>query len=416
MSAPTHLNLLTGGLPVARSLSAGASAYGELSEADGSDGNGFAALLIDQLLQLESGEDSAPLPLPLPFPPTLLAGQDDLPELTDLVDPSELLDAERQDPAAFFAALGVIPATPLVDAPPNPAVAATVGAPVGSETPLLREAFAALVERLTGRSTRESPGSESKPAATPGTLQERASAQRGGEMAAAAKMDSRAELENRIAGVGGNFTGNSDKAAAKLAAAPESLSLPEVLKAVAEPQVKTVSPPLHGLVAAASTMTPQSAPSSGEALRISTPVSGQNWASEFGQKILWLAGSERQSAQLSLNPAHLGPVDISINIDGDRRATMLFASPHAEVREAIENALPRLRELFASANIELGQTNVSAESFRQQQQQNAQFQQPGGNSPGSLYPQGANGRGESDSVISESSVIRHGNGLINTFA
>jgi flagellar hook-length control protein FliK len=47
-------------------------------------------------------------------------------------------------------------------------------------------------------------------------------------------------------------------------------------------------------------------------------------------------------------------------------ATASFVSANAEVRDAIETALPRLREMFANAGIELGQTNVSAESFKQQ--------------------------------------------------
>ena len=54
-----------------------------------------------------------------------------------------------------------------------------------------------------------------------------------------------------------------------------------------------------------------------------------------------------------------------MNIDKGH-ATAAFVSANAEVRDALESALPRLREMFASAGIALGQTSVSAESFSQQ--------------------------------------------------
>jgi flagellar hook-length control protein FliK len=100
-------------------------------------------------------------------------------------------------------------------------------------------------------------------------------------------------------------------------------------------------------------------------LSVSTPIRDQNWAGDFAQKIVWLASSDRQSAQLTLNPPQMGPIEISLNIDKGS-ATASFVSASAEVRDAIETALPRLREMFASAGIALGQTNVSAQSFQQQ--------------------------------------------------
>ena len=100
-------------------------------------------------------------------------------------------------------------------------------------------------------------------------------------------------------------------------------------------------------------------------LSVPTSIRDQSWAGDFAQKIVWLATNDKQSAQLTLNPPQMGPIEISLNLDKNS-ATASFVSPNAETRDAIETALPRLREMFASAGIELGQTNVSAESFRQQ--------------------------------------------------
>jgi flagellar hook-length control protein FliK len=93
-------------------------------------------------------------------------------------------------------------------------------------------------------------------------------------------------------------------------------------------------------------------------------------------------------------------------------ATASFVSANAEVRDAIETALPRLREMFASAGIELGQTNVSSQSFQQQ----------AGNGEGkSGTPQRTNDNAILVTNSDRSMPIRafasqHGNGLVNTFA
>ncbi len=418
MAAPAHINLLTGGVSAVRPISAavGAAAAGNASGADAAagdvGGNGFSSLLIGQLLQLDAAENPALGSSPL----TLLTGQAALAKLAPgQTDPNELLDAEMaaEDPAAFFAALGLATVTPQVNAAANQATAGT------DDAPLLHDARAALAARLAAAgqdADAAAGGGKSGKAAiaadTAQKTQKGTSTEAVDDAMAAAKTGLRAVPESDG---GGNFAGNLEKVAAKLAVAPDAASSLDTAKLGADAQAKPVTVPTHGIAATAADMAQSNVSSSGEASRVSTPLSDRAWAGEFGQKILWLAGNDRQSAQLSINPAHLGPVDISLNIDSDRRATMVFASPHAEVREAIENALPRLRELFANAGIELGQTNVSSESFRQQQQQNAQFQQSGGGSD-PYYPSGAGDMRESVSVVAETSDVRRGNGLINTFA
>lgn len=109
----------------------------------------------------------------------------------------------------------------------------------------------------------------------------------------------------------------------------------------------------------------QSAHHDSAALTVQTPVRDANWANDLGQKIVWLANNDKQSAQITLNPPQMGPIEVSVKIDNGS-ATASFVSASQETRDALETAMPRLREMFASAGIELGQTNVGAESFRQQ--------------------------------------------------
>ena len=119
-----------------------------------------------------------------------------------------------------------------------------------------------------------------------------------------------------------------------------------------------------GMLATAPTT--QSSHGTSAALPVSTPLHDSGWSSDFAQKVVWVATSQNQTAELTLNPPNMGSIEISLHIDKDNAtATATFTSANAEVRETIETALPRLREMLAGIGIELGQTNVSAESFRQ---------------------------------------------------
>lgn len=93
------------------------------------------------------------------------------------------------------------------------------------------------------------------------------------------------------------------------------------------------------------------------------------WPDEFGQKITWIATQRLQSAELRLNPAHLGPIEITLQLSGEQGAQQLsaqFLSHHAAVRETIEANLPRLREIMAESGITLLDASVSAETSQQQ--------------------------------------------------
>ena len=151
-----------------------------------------------------------------------------------------------------------------------------------------------------------------------------------------------------------------------------------------------------------------------ETVRLDTPLKDQAWPAEFGQKVVWLANQDRQSAQITLNPPDLGPIELSLNVKNDQ-ATAAFTSANSEVREAIELALPRLREMLAGVGVELGQTNVSAESFRQQAESNNGNQ---GNRSNRADAGDANapGSGQLRGESMPGRNIQRGNGLVDTFA
>jgi flagellar hook-length control protein FliK len=147
-----------------------------------------------------------------------------------------------------------------------------------------------------------------------------------------------------------------------------------------------------------------------QSLMVNTPVGNNRWNEDLGQKITWMAGHGGQSAELQLNPPDLGPLNVVLNVSGDQ-ATALFTSPHAAVRDAVQQALPKLREMLADNGIMLGNASVS-----DQGQQSAQ----NGYSGGSNRPSSSSGRGaiEVSSVQQgqRSTSVLQTQGLVDTFA
>lgn len=144
---------------------------------------------------------------------------------------------------------------------------------------------------------------------------------------------------------------------------------------------------------------------------VKTPVTHDAWGNEFSQKITWLATQHTQSAELHLNPPQLGPLDVVINVSGDQ-ATALFTSPHAAVRDAVEQALPRLREMLADNGIMLGNATVSDQSPKEQQAWLAGQQQNGRENLSEKT------RDTADGILSGSTVlpVRRHQGIVDTFA
>jgi len=113
------------------------------------------------------------------------------------------------------------------------------------------------------------------------------------------------------------------------------------------------------------TASPANAPAT---MAISQPVGEAGWGQELGQRIVWMANRSEGRAELVLTPPQMGRVEVSLTVSGDQ-ATASFASANPVVREALEAALPRLREALAEAGIQLGQAQVGAENARQSDQQ-----------------------------------------------
>jgi flagellar hook-length control protein FliK len=93
------------------------------------------------------------------------------------------------------------------------------------------------------------------------------------------------------------------------------------------------------------------------------PVGSAAWADEIGSRLTLMVDQGKHTASLRLSPEHLGPLEIRIAMHDDQ-ASVWFGAAHADTRAAIETALPRLRELFASQGLSLADAGVFREPPR----------------------------------------------------
>ncbi|BBB60505.1 hypothetical protein UNDKW_2232 [Undibacterium sp. KW1] len=145
--------------------------------------------------------------------------------------------------------------------------------------------------------------------------------------------------------------------------------------------------------------------------QIAPRVGSNGWDKAVGQKVVWMVGEGLQSAELTLNPPDLGPLQVVLKVSNEQ-ASASFSSAQPEVREALEAALPRLKQMLSDAGVQL--TGFSVNSQAAGQGQNFAQQQPrslGSTRTGVDLP---------DNTISTTSTaparIQTNNGLVDTFA
>lgn len=110
-------------------------------------------------------------------------------------------------------------------------------------------------------------------------------------------------------------------------------------------------------------------------LHVPQPPGHPAWAEAVGSRVTWMVGQRESTAELVLTPPQLGRVEVNLTVSGDQTTAQFVAATPA-AREALEQALPRLREVLAEAGINLADSGVST-SDRQDGGRQAPRQNPG---------------------------------------
>ncbi|WP_338744775.1 flagellar hook-length control protein FliK [Pseudomonas putida] len=148
---------------------------------------------------------------------------------------------------------------------------------------------------------------------------------------------------------------------------------------------------LASLTQAATAKTANAVPANASPLHQPLPMNQGAWAEGLVNRVMYLSSQNLKSADIQLEPAELGRLDIRVNVATDQSTQVTFISGHAGVRDALDSQVHRLRELFAQQGLAQPDVNVADQSRGQQQQQG---QAQGSNLSGVAARQAEQGGGE----------------------
>ena len=92
------------------------------------------------------------------------------------------------------------------------------------------------------------------------------------------------------------------------------------------------------------------------------------WSNALGERAIMISAQNARVAEIQLDPPELGSLKVRVNINQDQ-VSLNFTSPHAHVRDAVEQSMPRLREMFAEQGLALQDSSVSDQSSDQQRRE-----------------------------------------------
>ena len=131
-------------------------------------------------------------------------------------------------------------------------------------------------------------------------------------------------------------------------------------------QVSNVAPNVNNILGQATTAY-TTTNGTAQAPSMSVPLGQAEWGNELGDRVRWMVNQHVQTAELRLNPPELGPVRIHISVD-QAHVSVAFTSNHAVVRDALETAMPQLRDMLSQSGLSLANGSVADQSHGGQRQ------------------------------------------------
>ena len=117
----------------------------------------------------------------------------------------------------------------------------------------------------------------------------------------------------------------------------------------------------------AGNFSPASLTQSLASLEVKPAVGKSGWNQGFSNQIVMMVNNGIQQAKIKLNPMHLGPVEVSVKLTSEG-AVVNLAALHLTTKEAMENAVPRLKEMLNENGFSQVDVNVSHQDKKEQQE------------------------------------------------
>ncbi|MDH1630200.1 flagellar hook-length control protein FliK [Pseudomonas mosselii] len=145
--------------------------------------------------------------------------------------------------------------------------------------------------------------------------------------------------------------------------------LKDIKGASSDTRVDDFADRLASLTQAATPKTANAVPVTPNPLQQPLAMNQGAWTEGLVNRVMYLSSQNLKSADIQLEPAELGRLDIRVNVAADQPAQIHFVSGHAGVRDALDSQVYRLRELFAQQGLAQPDVSVADQSRGQQQQQ-----------------------------------------------
>ncbi|MFO1436661.1 MAG: flagellar hook-length control protein FliK [Gammaproteobacteria bacterium] len=143
------------------------------------------------------------------------------------------------------------------------------------------------------------------------------------------------------------------------------------------------------------------APPTPVAASLSMPMNDPRWQESFANQITWQVRDGIQHVNLALNPAELGPVEVRLSVS-DGQVSAQFHTAHQSVRQVIEDAMPKLRDMLSQSGLNLANADVF-------QQSAGRDQRPGNiDTPWSGTTENASEETEAVNTVRSATVVHQG--------
>lgn len=130
------------------------------------------------------------------------------------------------------------------------------------------------------------------------------------------------------------------------------------------------------------------------------PMHQGGWSEAVVDRVMWLSSQNLKSAEIQLDPAELGRMEVRIELNKDQAAQVTFISANANVRDQLEGQMQRLRDMFSQQGMGQPEVNVSDQSLARGSQGNGEEGRRQGNS-------GRGGEAGDEDVLTGMSEIRN---------
>ncbi|EJN29112.1 flagellar hook-length control protein [Pseudomonas sp. GM78] len=123
-------------------------------------------------------------------------------------------------------------------------------------------------------------------------------------------------------------------------------------------------------------LTQAATPKTANAVPVNQPIAmhQSGWTEEVVNRVMYLSSANLKAADIQLQPAELGRLDIRVNMVPDQQTQVTFMSAHPGVREALDGQMQRLRDMFTQQGMGQVDVNVSDQSRGSQDQAQQQAQ------------------------------------------